>query len=58
MLPANVDKASKLCSILTSVCVTCAITVTATQADLLVNARVRVACELMDGSLALPGQGS
>lgn len=28
------------------------------QADLLVNARVRIACELMDGRLPLPGKGT
>jgi hypothetical protein len=27
------------------------------QADLLINARVRIACELMDGALPLPGKG-
>jgi hypothetical protein len=28
------------------------------QADLLINARVRIACELMDGKLPLPGKGN
>jgi hypothetical protein len=28
------------------------------QADLLINARVRIACELMDGALPLPGQAN